>query len=321
MCFKFFCSLLLFSNVNTAFAQFINKDFCEHLALRWAPVHIQYVCKNGMDGLKGKSDYITAVNFDGDWNMDNNWENLSKDSFQLKAHAYYSVVQTSTHWFINYAFFHPRDWSNKFIVKYFDTHENDMEGQLTIIERPAVQCDTCFGQFLGMITVFHAGFYPFSNVLPQNNKIVKPLDFYSLNGKSHPVTCQQSRGHGLKAHPAFIEKNHPSIFYFPTLHDAQIPGGNDDKYVSYKLVNIFESNGLWEHRNDLLAFVSTTGGFAGTYGGKYKAKPPWVWNSALDDKMMRGGEHATDPVRLAKWYFNIKDCSNKYEFNQYHKAD
>jgi len=80
-------------------------NFYEQLALRWAPVHVQYVNKKGKDGLAGRADYITAVDFDGDWDMNNNWDNLSNESHQLKAHVYYSIVQTSTHWFINYAFF------------------------------------------------------------------------------------------------------------------------------------------------------------------------------------------------------------------------
>ena len=290
--------------------------FYKQLALRWAPIHVQYVCKNGKDGLNGRADYITAVDYDGDWDMNNNWENLAHKKDSLVAYVYYSIVQTSTHWFINYAFFHPRDWSNKFIIKAFDTHENDLEGQLSIIKRPNIASDTSYGKFLGMISVFHSGFYPFSNILNGKNQKVKKMEFWQIGNQLHPVTCQQSRGHGLKAYPNIQEKKHESIHYFPSLDAATAPNNNNDKKVSYQLVDIFEKGGLWEHRNNPKTFISPTGGFNGTYGGKYKAKPPWVWNSSLD--ALKGGEHATDPVKLATWYFEMaEDCSEIYEWNGY----
>lgn len=57
-----------------------------------------------------RADYITSFNFDGDWDPLNNWNNLPQ--FELKAYIYYWVVETTTHWFIGYANFHPRDWSD-----------------------------------------------------------------------------------------------------------------------------------------------------------------------------------------------------------------
>lgn len=75
------------------------------LALRWAPVHYQDTDVTGDHGLSGKGDYLTAINFDGDWSGTNNWNNLA--SHAAAAHGYYSVVETGTHWFVTYAFFHP----------------------------------------------------------------------------------------------------------------------------------------------------------------------------------------------------------------------
>jgi len=215
-------------------------------------------------------------------------------------------------------FFHPRDWCNIPIRKAFDTHENDLEGELTIIRRPKVARDTAFGEFLGMVTVFHSGFYPFSNILARKNQKVKSVEMWDVGGSLHPVTAQESMGHGLKAYPSVREKRHDCIYYYPSLKDAAVPLTTNDKKVSYKLVNIFEKGGLWEHRNDSQTFISPTGGFNGTYGGKYKAKPPWVWNSSLDGNALTGGEHATDPLKLFQWYFDVQeDCSDVYELNLY----
>ncbi|MCB7130321.1 MAG: hypothetical protein J3T61_12380, partial [Candidatus Brocadiales bacterium] len=80
-------------------------SFNERLAYRWAPIHTQDVDVTGGDSLNGKSDYITNIDFDGDWNTLNNWENTP--DYPLRAYVYYSVVGTRTHWFIVYAFYHP----------------------------------------------------------------------------------------------------------------------------------------------------------------------------------------------------------------------
>ena len=72
--------------------------------------HYQDVDQTGNDALGGKSDYLTSINYDGEWRTDNNWESL--ENTPAIAYAYYSVVSTNTHWFIIYAFYHPRDWAD-----------------------------------------------------------------------------------------------------------------------------------------------------------------------------------------------------------------
>lgn len=95
------------------------------LALRWAPVHYQDVDATGAHALGGRADYLTAVDFDGDLNGRNNWDRAGQSGTSLAAHVYYSVVETSTHWYITYLFFHPRDWTDH---PFFETeHENDGE--------------------------------------------------------------------------------------------------------------------------------------------------------------------------------------------------
>ncbi|MGH2362530.1 MAG: hypothetical protein ACRDGM_18550, partial [bacterium] len=78
------------------------------LAYYHAPIHYQ-----DTDSTNYRADYVTRFNYDGN-NMTatDNWENLNK--FPLAAYAYYSVVETCTHWFIVYGFFHPRDWAQGF---------------------------------------------------------------------------------------------------------------------------------------------------------------------------------------------------------------
>ena len=53
-----------------------------------------------------RSDYIVRFDADGDWRGDNNWDNAPFASTQ--AYVYYAVIETETHWFLIYNFFHAR---------------------------------------------------------------------------------------------------------------------------------------------------------------------------------------------------------------------
>jgi hypothetical protein len=70
------------------------------LAFHWAAIHYQDVDQSGLHALGGAADYITRVDFDGDLNARNSWENAGSPSFPLAAHAYDSVVKTSSHWYV-----------------------------------------------------------------------------------------------------------------------------------------------------------------------------------------------------------------------------
>ncbi len=97
--FHFVVSLGMLASVGTAHAV-TNSD----LAFHYAPVHCQ-----DTDSSDYPSDYITAFDYDSDRISTNNWDNRS--SGQWPATAYFSVVESCSHYFITYSFFHPRDWS------------------------------------------------------------------------------------------------------------------------------------------------------------------------------------------------------------------
>ena len=82
-------------------AQRVALNFYDNLVLRWAPVHEQDIDNSGCGSMNGRGDYITAINFDNDWISTNNWNNIEPSrGFSPTAHCYYSVVETSTHYFI-----------------------------------------------------------------------------------------------------------------------------------------------------------------------------------------------------------------------------
>lgn len=292
------------------------------LALRWAPIHYQDVDPTGSHALSGRADYITRVDFDGDWNTRNNWDNAGLASYPLQAHAYYSVVETSTHWFILYMFYHPRDWVDYF----FDTeHENDAEGVLLSVARDG----TTYGSLKSAVTVAHADFFSFlpagSTWTSGAENVDGTLQLASYGGSLHPVTAQEAKGHGLKARPYYDIQGGDGIVYYPSGVSAEVPEGPNDRNVLYRLVDIFEAGGLWERRYQSATFASW-GSFAGdTSGGcgsgaiscnTNSANAPWGWDDGNDGPAR--GALATDPAALTRNYFGMPESfSLAYTFNPY----
>lgn len=291
------------------------------LALRWAPVHYQDVATTGRHALGGAADYIAAYDFDGDLDARNNWENAGTGDYPLAGHAYYSVVETGTHWFITYTFFHPRDW----VGYVFDSeHENDAEGLLVSVARDG----TRFGALKAVVTVAHAHFYSYvpagSDWRSGSETVDGILELAELDGELHPVTAQESQGHGLKARPQY-DIREQGVVYYPSLTTAEVPEGPDDRHVLYRLVDVFEPNGLWANRRNpaLFAtptsFAGDTGGACGAralYCGENSANPPWAWDDR-DDRVPRGSL-AMDPALLVRSYFAIPErVASAYAVNPF----
>lgn len=301
-----------------------NPEFETQLSLSWAPVHYQNVDPNGDQSLGGRADYLTAVDFDGDWESSNNWENLAY--YRAKAVVYYSVVESETHWFIIYAFYHPRDWIKAFELE--AAHENDMEGVLLTVERPQAEGQDLFGAAKSLITVAHLDFFSYVPAdsgwthgpkhlffLPGED-IDGRLTTETFEGRPHPVTCQEARGHGCKADNQYPTKK-PAVRYQPSLTESEEPSHNDDRTVPYKLVSIFEPGGLWDRKDDELLFASH-GVFLGDTHGQDKAHAPWRWDDRNDGSQLQGGELATDPIKLIRIYFsNLGNFSDTYTSNRY----
>jgi hypothetical protein len=308
--------------------EFSSKDFAlsatngvdrAELAYHWAPVHYQDVDQTGSHALGGKSDYLTRVDFDGDWQGKNNWQNAGK--YPFSAHVYFSVVETSSHWFLTYLFFHPRNWSDSF----FDTeHENDAEGVLLTVARDG----STFGALKSAITVAHKDFFSYvpsgGNWTSGGESVDGTLSLANFEGSGHPVTAQEAKGHGLKARP-YYDIVGDGLVYYPSRDSAEEPSSPDDRDVRYRLIDIFEPGGLWDRRNDAATFASwgsfagdkSDGCGAGTIGcDQNAANAPWGWDD--HDDVPGRGELASDPARVVSEYFRIPETlSRTYTFNPY----
>jgi hypothetical protein len=294
------------------------------IALRWAPIHYQDVDTTGSHALAGKSDYITRYDFDGNLNGRDNWDNAGTNT---DAAVYYSVLETSTHWYLTYLFFHPRDWIDH---PFFETeHENDGEGVLEIVEKDGSE----YGSLKGAVTVAHSDFFsykPSASGWANGGETIDgtlQLQPSPHDAFQHPVTAQERGGHGLKAWPQY-NIDGDGVVYYPSLSVSESPGNANDRDVRYRLIDIFADGGLWAQRNNANLFASlgtfagdTSGGCGtGTFScGTNSANAPWGWDDGNDAPGR--GEIATDPAKLAASYFSSTGTlSRSYTYNPYTSA-
>jgi hypothetical protein len=278
------------------------KPTHRQLAEYWAPIWWQ-----DTDNDDFRADYITNFNFDGDWDPSNNWDNLPH--FVLKAYVYYWVVETTTHWFIGYATFHPRDWSDD-ITAFIDQHENDMEGCLLVIQKS----ERSYGQFILLITRAHDNFYsyidddisPSNNVRQGNEDIDGDVQFESY----HPYIYVKAEGHAVYGDLRWENDDFPGGdgVVYRYMVQAMEPNNGNDRNVGYELVNIDD---LWTKRYDPDIFYEF-GVFKGDDWGNNKAHAPWGWDDK-DDGEVSVDQFFVDPAYLVAYYHGgLGDFSHDY---------
>jgi hypothetical protein len=282
------------------------------LASHWAPVHYQDTDSTDYD-----ADYLTTVNYDGEWYTLNNWEHQDDSLSRLTGAVYYSVVETYTHWFIVYAFYHPRDWCDYWFCDSSDSHENDMEGVLLTVRKDG----STYGRFEAMVTVAHNDFYSYipgySTFTSGQEDIDGPVRLQSWDGSYHPTTFQEAKGHGAYAWNGSSFPGGDGVVYYPNRYSSEFPTSGNDRYVPYRLVNIFEPYGLWSRRYSTDTFASW-GTFRGDNGVDNAAHTPWKWDDQDDGSALLGGELAIDPAKLVSIYFgNEGSFSRTYVRNSY----
>jgi hypothetical protein len=226
------------------------------LASLFAPVFYQAL------GEKPRSDYITNFDFDGDWRGDNNWNNAENDRFPLKAYVYYSVSETSSHLFIHYAVFHPRDYKGgerkgailselmregaKRGSKYDPTglaeetalaHENDMEGCLIVAAKRGNNLS--LARVIFVETLHHN---LFSKYLAGE---AGPRDFGTVKIEGQRVLLYvEPKGHGIQAYDGGEKQTAKKrLLVYRFAGKAEEPKENEEDSISYDLVPIQST--LW----------------------------------------------------------------------------
>jgi hypothetical protein len=69
-------------------------------------------------------------------------------------------------------------------------------------------------------------------------------------GTPRPVTFQEAKGHGCYAWNGAAFPGGDGVVYYPSIGAGEVPSGDNDRSVAYRLVNVFASGGLWARRNE-----------------------------------------------------------------------
>lgn len=280
----------------------------EELAWHYAPVIYQ--------GAASDQDYITSVEFDGDWISSNNWEN--QPAGDLSAHVYYSIVETETHWFLFYSLFHPRDYTDDPCEKSDGCHENDMESIQLVVRKDG----TSFGQLQAVETLAHQEIhlYPADDSV-KGNALKAESNVRLEDG--HPLVYVETYGHGIYGKRIILV---PHTVVYRVGEQAEVPEELSDKDVAYKLVPIYDT--LWQHRDEIgpgLAFdqpfdyrgKTLAAAFDGEDYGQDKANTPWGYNQATGDTLLRG-DWFLDPARALLYHASFDgEFSTEYSHNPY----
>jgi len=221
------------------------------VAARFAPVFHEAL------GDHPRGDYPTNFNFDGDWDGTNNWTHAEDKAFKLKGYIYYSVAETSTHYYIQYAVFHARDYKGgeKKGVIYSDllrdgarilskgaeptgklaeaaiAHENDMEGALVVVEKASAKV-------VYLETLHHNRFATYT---PEGSERAADGHF-KLDGQ-HVELYIEPKGHGIEAWGT--EGPHPEkgFLVYHYTGRAEDPEESTDDKVGYDLLAVATT--LW----------------------------------------------------------------------------
>jgi hypothetical protein len=264
-----------------------------------------------------KADYLTRFDYDGDWEGNNNWDSL--DTGTSQAYVHYAVMETQTHWFLIYNFFHPRDYSDRCVVG--TCHENDNEGIILTVAKDG----SPFGRLQVMETLAHDNIYDFC-ANPRIRRGVHDIDGeVKFLDESHPIIFIESGGHGVygstsgrarvKNQTEFTAGTGVTYRYKGV---AERPKHANDRNVGYALLPIYTQ--WWERSMEGRAEANTMfddfftyqpfgdrpgariprigGAFLGHKEAANKAKPFWGWHDVLTQKkkVLATGQWGLDPA-------------------------
>jgi len=282
----------------------LHQDLAQH----YAPVIHQ--------GVASDQDFITAVDFDGDWIGNNNWEN--QPNGDLSAYVYYSVVETESHWFLFYSLFHPRDYTGDPCEDTGGCHENDMESVQVIVAKDG----TGLGHLQAVQTLAHRNIYLYAIDPSVGQNALKVSGSVDLEG-SHPVVYVETFGHGIYAHRQILV---PYRVTYRVGEQAEVPDGLKDEDVSYQLVPIYDT--LWAHRDEIgpgRAFDepfdyrghTLPAAIDGDDYGEDRASTPWGYDQDTGETLLPG-DWFLDPARALAYHARFEgEFSTTYVHNPY----
>ena len=135
----------------------------------------------------GRQDIPAAMDFDGDRDARDNWDDLPRH--ELLPTVYYTVVESATHYFVSYHLYHPRDWT-RVPLGVQDTHEGDGENVQVVVAKETLE-------IVLLTTQAHYDMWsyaPFPGPIRGGAETLRGT-FEIIQG--HPVVLVESGGHGI----------------------------------------------------------------------------------------------------------------------------
>jgi hypothetical protein len=168
-------------------APVVDEDL--ELARRHAPWVFHELHASG-----GRQDLPAPVDFDGDLDGDDGWEELPR--CELVPTVYYAHVETATHHFLTYHLFHPRDWEPFELPGLHLTHEGDGENLQVVVEKAS-------GRVVLLFTQAHYEGRVYAPLGAPGFAEGEPLWLAGEDGRlgdsgAHAAVFVESKGHGIR---------------------------------------------------------------------------------------------------------------------------
>ncbi|OXM16273.1 hypothetical protein [Paenibacillus herberti] len=261
------------------------------------------------------ADFITNVNYDGDWKANNNWDRLGDFRTTLQSYVYYDVKETETHYYVSYWNYYARDDSDI----HQDRHENDMEGMFLLVRKGPQNLG--FGQPVFASLKQHGTYYQY-HIQGVSSGFTNGNDNFdgtiTMRDGTHPEVFASSNGNVLEINttrfghnlsPWSPNKGFGGIKY-QVGSTAAIPDRttvlnayNAGTYtpVSYQAVPLTP---LWDRRTEYgdPYLFDSFGVFNGGDGMDDSANAPW--GSGYKDHDSPTGQVFFDPANLVDYMLN-----------------
>lgn len=332
-----------------AAATAMSADKQAQLAGYWSPLIYQDVGNNP------EADIPTLVNFDGDWIGNNNWDNITqygKGKKALYPNAYWSLVETETHYFIGYDLFYARHDPQTSL----GDHENDMEGMMLVIRKAGIarKDGTTVSNASGELELVLIGRHAKLTMFAPANAAIKydpgmstvnydgtfatetnargtHLKVYSAQNDVSLLDSNEDFGHALKIYNGGGAKGKSGFIYEwggagtsavnmnesgTTAWDNYMSNFTESKRLNLGLIPLESS--LWSIRNDMtLGLWSSYGTFKGDAGKANAADAPWGW-SFKEYRDLGSGTLLADPALYVDTLFDgLGAFSKTYVTNAY----
>jgi hypothetical protein len=263
-----------------------------------------------------KADYLARFDFDGNWRGDDNWDNTPTGSSQ--AYVYYAAMETSTHWFLIYNFFHPRDYAERCLLG--TCHENDNEGMLITVRKDGSE----FGYLQVMQTLAHGRIYSYAADPAVQDGLHKIAGSIAFRESSHPVVSVEAGGHGVFSSDDSRSRYSRAVDAFPGgtgvtyvyAGEPRSPRHANDRNVGYELLPLYDewwmravdgrgrSEGTFDDDcpyqplggRPAIRYATMPCSFLGRAQARNRAKPFWGWLDLSTRPVLAKGQWGLDPA-------------------------